>query len=418
MSASGGSIPRPGACRDRLAPPHSPGADGRGAARKKRCRPCAERHLADIREEYRGAPRPVRSALLDEAVEFTGYCRGTAIRKLNGEPPPPRSPKPRPGRPPGYGRREEDALLVVREHLGCPGERKLVGGLPRALASLERDGVLAPAPDVRERLLAMSSATAGRIVRRRRSRRPPAGTARRPRGRLRTGTPLRTWGSWDEARPGELQTDTVFHSGSYAGGRHLYTLVVHDPATGWTEAEVLLRLRQDPVEAALDAIRARLPFPWTGFHSDNGSEFLNERVAAWCAERGIARTRGRPGKSGDQAHVEQRNRTFVRALAGDLRFEGAAARNALAALYAPAIDFANFFDARTRLLEKARSGRRVTKRYDRARTPHERLAGSGVLDPDGLRLLDERFLALSLARLRQEIDRGIDGLIRFAARPR
>lgn len=293
-----------------------------------------------------------------------------------------------------------------------------MGGLPRALASLERDGVLALAPDVRERLLAMSSATAGRIVRRRRSRRPPAGTARRSRGRLRTGTPLRTWGSWDEARPGELQTDTVFHSGSYAGGRHLYTLVVHDPATGWTEAEVVLRLRQDPAEAALDAIRARLPFPWTGFHSDNGSEFLNERVAAWCAERGIARTRGRPGKSGDQAHVEQRNRTFVRALAGDLRFEGAAARNALAALYAPAIDFANFFDARTRLLEKARSGRRVTKRYDRARTPHERLAGSGVLDPGGLRLLDERFLALSLARLRQEIDRGIDGLIRFAARPR
>ena len=126
-------------------------------------------------------------------------------------------------------------------------------------------------------------------------------------------------------------------------------------------------------------------------------------VAAWCAERGIARTRGRPGKSGDQAHVEQRNRTFVRALAGDLRFEGAAARNALAALYAPAIDFANFFDARARLLEKARSGRRVTRRYDRARTPHERLAGSGVLDPGGLR--------------RQEIDRGIDGLIRFAARP-
>ena len=124
---------------------------------------------------------------------------------------------------------------------------------------------------------------------------------------------------------------------SAAGGSHLYTLVAFDPCTGWTEAEVLPRLRQDLVGEALESIRARLPFRWSRLHSASGSEVLNDRVAAWCAEHGIARTRGRPGngrpgKSGDQAHVEQRNRTFVRGLAGDFRFGGAAARKALADL--------------------------------------------------------------------------------------
>jgi len=378
------------------------------------CRSCVENYLADIREDYLPAPRSERSALLDEAVRFTGYARGTVIRKLNSEPAPAGPPKSRPGRPPQYGRAEQAALLTIREYLGCPSERKLVGGLPRALASPERDGVLDPGPGVRERLLAMSSATAGRLVRQTDRRRRPASRRRRPRPRLQAGTPLRTWGSWDEALPGDLQAGTVFHSGPAAGGSHLYTLVASGPCTGWTEAEVLPRLRQDLAGEALERIRVRLPFRWRSLHSDNGPEVLNDRVAAWCAEHGIARTRGRPGKPCGQAHAGQRNRTFVRGPAGDFRFGGAAARKALAALYAPAVDFANFFDARTRLLEKARSGRTATRRYDRARTPHERLAESGVLGPDAQRGLEERFANLSLAGLREEIDRRVDGLVRYA----
>ena len=325
------------------------------------------------------------------------------IRKLNSEPAPAGPRKSRPGRSQKYGQAEQAALLTIREYLDFPGELKLVGSLPSALASLERYGDLVLEPGVRERLLEMSPATAGYLFRQTDWRSRAAIRPRRPPTRLQAETPLRTWDSWDGARPGDLQADTVFHSGPAAGGSHLYTLLASDPCTGWIEAEVLLRLRQDLVADALERIRVRLPFRWRSLHSDNGSELLNGCVAAWCAKHGIARTRGRPGKPNDQAYVEQCNRTFVRRLVGDVRLSGPAARKALAALYAPAADFANSFDAKT------------SKRHGgRAKTPHERLTESGVLGPDEQRDLDERFANLRLAMLREEIDRRVDGLARHA----
>ena len=45
---------------------------------------------------------------------------------------------------------------------------------------------------------------------------------------------------------------------------------------------------------------------------DNGSEFINYDLVAWCEARNIAMTRARPYKSNDNAHVEQKNGAVVR----------------------------------------------------------------------------------------------------------
>lgn len=316
---------------------------------------------------------------------------GSESRKVNGEMPPSRPPKRRPGQPRRYGRLEEDALLAIRKHLGYPGPRKLVGGLARAIESLERHGELTLCPEVRENLPAMSSSTVGRIIVRRRHGPRPA--ARRPLNRRQAVMPVRTWDTWNGARPGDLQVDLASHSGPSARGGCLYTLVACDVCTGWIEVEVLPGRMWEHIWHGLSKIRARLPFRWTGFHSDNGSEFMNGPIADWSRAHGIERTRGRPGKSVDQAHVELRIRTFVRKLTRNRRFEGDASK-ALAGLYAPAIAFANFFDA-------------WEKRGDRARASYDRLLDSGVLDPDARRSLEKQLRGLNLAQLRREIDRGV-----------
>ena len=321
-----------------------------------------------------------------------------ASRKVNGETPPCRPPKRRHGPPRRYRRPEEDALLVIRKHLGYPGPRKLVGGLPRAIESLERHGELTLCPEVRENLLALSSSTAGRIIGRRRHGPRPA--ARRPLNRQQAGTPPRTWDTWHGARPGDLQVDLASHSGPSARGGCLYTLVACDVCTGWIEVEVLPGRMWEHIWHGLSKIRARLPFRWTGFHSDNGSEFMNGPIATWSRAYSIKRTRGRPGKSVDQAHVEQRIRTFVRKLTRNRRFEGDASK-ALAGLYAPAIACANFFDA-------------WEKRGDRARASYDRLLDSGVLGPDARQSLEKQLRGLNLAQLRREIDRGVVVLRRLA----
>lgn len=51
------------------------------------------------------------------------------------------------------------------------------------------------------------------------------------------------------------------------------------------------------VVAALEDIAKVLPFPLLGVDSDNGSEFINYHLLAWCEQRKITFTRFRPGTS-------------------------------------------------------------------------------------------------------------------------
>ena len=94
------------------------------------------------------------------------------------------------------------------------------------------------------------------------------------------------------------------------------------------------------------------------------------------------RPAGRPGKSNGQAHAENANKTFVRKLLGDHRYEDSRARDLLNGLYAVQRSTSNFFEARQRLIGKRHNGRRTTRMYDEARMPDVRLLNFGCVDQD------------------------------------
>ena len=138
------------------------------------------------------------------------------------------------------------------------------------------------------------------------------------------------------------------------------------------------------------------------FSSDNGSEFINERLITFCTDYGIEFTRSRPYQKNDQAWIEQKNGSVVRRLVGYGRPEGVAAGEALTRLYSASRWFVNFFQPSFKLASKERIGAHVRKRYYAPETPCARLLASssiaesmkdrlrallGTLDP--LRLLDE-----------------------------
>ena len=121
------------------------------------------------------------------------------------------------------------------------------------------------------------------------------------------------------------------------------------------------------VTEALDVIAGRLPVPVLGIDSDSGSAFISQALIDYCREKGIEFTRSRAYRSNDQAHIEQKNGAAIR------RFAGQIAGQALAQLFALVGLCTNFFQPSFRLLARERDGSRVAKRYDRPRTPCQRM---------------------------------------------
>jgi hypothetical protein len=358
-----------------------------------------EELLGAVAERYRQATRGERKTILDEFVAITGYHRKHAIRVLKkGRS---KGGKARRTRLRLYDEAVREALVVLWEASDRLCGKRLKPLIPVLLEALQRHGHLLLDKDVRDRVLAVSAATIDRLL-------GPTRLAVRGRQRasakpaVRSQVPVRTFSDWNEPAPGFMEVDLVAHCGESMAGSFVHTLVLTDIASQWTECVALPVREATVVVDTVTRLRPLLPFELIGIDSDNGSEFLNEVMLAYCRDGGIDFTRSRPYRKNDQAWVEQKNGAVVRRLVGYHRFEGAVAVEGLNRLYAASRLFVNFFQPSFKLASKTRVGSRVTKRYHPPTTPCARLlacdaiAGSTkdrlrtvleTLDP--LRLLDE-----------------------------
>lgn len=360
--------------------------------------------LRAISERYRAGSRDSKRRILDEFVAVTGYHRKHAIRVLRGEAVPRDvgAGRGRVGRPTLYDEAVRLALVVLWEASDRVCGKRLKPLLPILIPALERHGHLRLDEGVRASLLQVSSATIDRLLSP--TRASVRGEARRPKTvpGVRRSVPVKTFADWKDPQPGFMEADLVAHCGGDVSGSFVHTLVLTDVATGWTECVALVVRQSGLVVEALTRLRAAMPFRLRGFDTDNGTEFVNDAVFAYCKENEIAFTRSRPHRKNDQAWVEQKNGAVVRKLVGYHRLEGLRAAEALTRLYAASRMFVNFFQPSFKLKDKARIGARIKKSYHPPATPCARLLAldeipeavkerlrevAATLDP--LRLLDE-----------------------------
>src|SRR5437867_419881 len=118
---------------------------------------------------------------------------------------------------------------------------------------------------------------------------------------------------------------------------------------------------------------------------------------------GITFTRSRPYLKNDTCHVEQKNWAVVRRLVGYDRLE-LPALAALERIHDLAGDYVNFLHPVRKLVSKTRSGPRVTRRYDVAQTPFQRLLDSGVLSVQMTRELKARSANVDPVRLKVQLE--------------
>jgi hypothetical protein len=293
--------------------------------------------------------------------------------------------------------------------------KRLVPFLPELVVSLERHGHLVLEDDVRRQLLAISAATADRILRAQRRGGRPYGVSTTKAGKLlKHQVPLRTFSDWDDVKPGFMEIDLVAHCGTSARGSFLHTLVLTDVSTGWTECVALRSKGRYAVLEGVGRTRLVLPFTMLGIDTDNGSEFINRELLDYCGREAITFTRGRAYKKNDQCFVEQKNGSIVRQIVGYDRFEGEAAYQQLAELYRALRLYVNFFQPSVKLREKHRQGAKVQRQYDSARTPFQRLKGSKCLQEDKQHHLERVYAAIDPVRLLLQIQALQDALWKHA----
>ena len=375
----------------------------------------ARRELAAaVAVRYQAANKAAKTKILDEFVQSSGFNRKYAISVLLGAPSPAKSnvrratPRHRRRK---YGASVEHALLEVWRVAGALCPKRLHPFLPELIATLERFGEIDLCPSVRDLLVAMSISTFERILARRLPSRGISTTL--PGTLLRQQIPIRTYEEWSEGRPGFFEIDLVAHCGGTASGDYAYTLTMTDIYTGWTECVALPNRSKIAVEVGIEMVRQRLPFPLLGIDSDNGAEFINFHLKDYCDKHSITFTRCRPYKKNDQCHVEQKNGAVVRPLVGYARYEGSAAVTYLNRLYAKHRICVNFFEPSMKLVSKTRTGARVQRKYDTAKTPWQRLQEAETLSEADKNRLTKQYQETNPAKLRRALEELEMGLRRF-----
>jgi hypothetical protein len=198
-------------------------------------------------------------------------------------------------------------------------------------------------------------------------------------------------------------------------GGYLYTLTLTDVATGWTECLPLLYRSQETVLAAFQRARTLFPFPILGIDTDNGGEFINEAVIAYCEQEQISFTRERPNLKNDQCFVEQKNGSIVRQVVGYGRLVGEHAYRQLTELYRALRLYVNCFQPSMKLLSKEYDGKQVRYVYDPAKAPLQRLFLSGILPAQKQQELTEVAQALDPIHLFQQVEQLQQAIFRCAA---
>ena len=114
-----------------------------------------------------------------------------------------------------------------------------------------------------------------------------------------------------EGRPGYLRVDTL-HQGDLDGIKGVYHINAVDQVTQWQVVGSVSAITQTHLEPVLRAILQQFPFLVRGFHSDNGSEFINDTVSGLLQDLLIEQTKSRPRHSNDNGLVESKNGAVIR----------------------------------------------------------------------------------------------------------
>jgi hypothetical protein len=348
--------------------------------------------IRHFRKPYGRSSKAEKSRILDVVIESSGYSRKHAIALLTG----PAVPKKRPirTRPSRYAHLCEMLIQIWAASNYLCGKR-LQPFLPVLIDRLKFHKEIDLSEEDEALIINASAATIDRLLAPERKKSVIRGrSTTKPGTLLKHQIPIRTFAQWTEDKPGFMEVDLVAHTDT-TRGEYVNTLNMTDIATGWTVCTAFMGKGQRDCVAGIDQVRATLPFAVLGIDSDNGSEFINAHLMRYCQRNSITFTRSRPHKKNDQAHIEQKNWDVVRKTIGYGRFDTRKQLDLIKRIESLLAFHQNYFQPSQKLISKTRIGARVTKKYDIAQTPAQRLLARNDVPKETKTLLKNTFLELN-----------------------
>ena len=363
--------------------------------------------IRHFRKAYEREGKAEKPRILDTIIESTGYSRKHAIALLCG----PVKPKfkVKRSRPSRYAHLYKKLKRVWTASNFLCGKR-LKPFLPTFLASLKHHKEIELTKDDQALLLTISASTIDRLLAPARKQIVIRGRATtKPGTLLKHKIPIRTFADWTEDKPGFLEVDLVAHTDT-ARGEYINTLNMTDIDTGWTVSTAFMGRSERFCVAAINDIRPTLPFDILGIDSDNGGEFINAHLMRYCEREHITFTRSRPHKKNDSAHIEQKNWDVVRKMIGYGKFDTYEQLDIIKRIESLLAFYQNYFQPSQKLISKTRIGAKVTKKYDTAQTPAQRLLARKDTPKETKKLLRQTLRELNPVSLLRDINQLIEEL--------
>ncbi|SJM92681.1 conserved hypothetical protein [Crenothrix polyspora] len=116
-------------------------------------------------------------------------------------------------------------------------------------------------------------------------------------------------------QPGYIRIDTV-HQGDLDKQKGVYHINAVDEVTQFEVVCTVEKISEQYLMPAIEQLLTCFPFVIKGFHSDNGSEYINYKVAALLTKLLIEFTKSRSRQTNDNALAESKNGSVIRKLFG------------------------------------------------------------------------------------------------------
>lgn len=174
--------------------------------------------------------------------------------------------------------------------------------------------------------------------------------------------------------PGHLRVDSV-HQGDWDGVKGVFHINAVDEVTQWEVVGCAAGISERFLIPVLEAMLHQFPFRIQGFHSDNGSEYVNYTVAKLLNKLLIEFTRSRPNRTQDNGLVEGKNGAVIRKHIGYGHIPGKHAERVQKFYTAHFNPYLNFHRpcGFARVVEGKRGKRRKVYRKEDYATPYEKL---------------------------------------------